>query len=220
MQQNRAWLAALERGGDPSLAPDDAPPNALPPIGIDGPGLLVLDDDGRRTFTRAASFHVAADGRLVDGRGRAALGFTSAKGGGITALRVPAEDMHDGRYTRYQIDERGRLWGVVKGAVGRPSAADQKVLLGRLAIAVFPAPDELRRVGDDAFASESSGIPRFVPADASHVGTLRQNPPKPEPDAVRANLLALWSLSGRAEIDIAVAASKDALERIALNIVR
>ncbi len=221
VQRNQAWLATLEQGVEGARSPEAQRPGALPPIGIEGAGLLVLDDNGVREFARVATLHVAADGRLLDDQGRAALGYNLATGSRrITELRVPTRDISAGRYASYQIDDRGRLWGVIKGAVGHASASEQQALLGRLAVAVFPAADHLQDVGNVSRATSSAGVPRYVPADASHVGPLRQNPQEPSPQAMSADLRALWNASGRAEIEVALTRSRDALERTALDLVR
>ncbi|HEV2037480.1 MAG TPA: hypothetical protein VGQ96_02650 [Candidatus Eremiobacteraceae bacterium] len=42
----------------------------------------------------------------------------------------------------------------------------------------------------------------------------------PSPETIRSNLRALWVLSGRAELEVAIEASRDALAKIALHLVR
>jgi hypothetical protein len=151
------------------------------------------------------------------------MGFAPVEGAqednrGITALRVPARDL--GSYKSYEIGLDGSVWGSLR-AEGREHKAGRKVELGRLGIAIFPNPRTLEPIDRDVLVTTpSSGLPHFVPADAPHVGRLRRNPPSPSHEALLSNLRALWTLSGRAEIEIALAASKDSLARIALNLVR
>jgi hypothetical protein len=221
MQRNQAWLATLEHSAEETQPPDAQHPGALPPIGIEGAGLLVLDDKGVRAFARVATLHVAPDGRLLDDQGRAALGYDLTTGSRrVTELRVPTRDIGADRYASYQIDDRGHFWGVIRGSVGHASASEQQVLLGRLAVAVFPAPDRLHDAGNVSLATSSAGVPRYVPADAPHVGPLRQHPQEPSQQALSANLRELWNASGKAEIDVALTASRDSIERTALDLVR
>ena len=223
MLENQRWLAQLELG-DFDGARMQSPPGALSRIGIEGAGLFVLDDAGVRVFARALTLHVAKDGRLLDDRGRSVVGFAPAgerapeNDRGLAALRVPARDV--GSYKNYEVGLDGSVWGVPK-TVGHKRKADGKVELGRLGIAIFPNPQTLEPIDRDILATTpSSGLPRYLPADAPHLGRLRRNPPNPSHTALLSNLRALWTLSGRAEIEIAVAAGKDSLARIALNLVR
>jgi flagellar basal body rod protein FlgG len=222
MLENQRWLAQLESGNLEDTR-TQATPYSLPRIGIEGAGFFVLGDAGVRVFARAISMHVEKDGRLLDDRGRSVMGFAPAEGAqednrGLTALRVPARDL--GSYMSYEIDLDGSVWGTPR-AVGRKHEADRKVELGRIGIAIFPNPQTLEPVDRDVLVTTpSSGLPHFVPADAPHVGRLHRNPPTPSHEAFLSNLRALWTLSGRTEIEVALAASKDSLARIALNLVR
>jgi hypothetical protein len=219
--QNRAWLAALE-AEDSSFVRDDRLPNALPPLGIDGAGFFVLDDRGQRAFSRSGAFHVADDGRLLDDRGRQVMGFAAGTTDAAPrALHVPSEDLASSRYHRYEVDEDGKLYGMQRGALGHhKAAADLRVEIGTLCIAVFPAPDLLASSQDEQLATRASGSPAYVPASAAHVGALVRRPQHAMPEALRENLRDLWSLSGRADIEVAMAADADALARIALNLVK
>ncbi|MDQ6767702.1 MAG: hypothetical protein M3Z41_07830 [Candidatus Eremiobacteraeota bacterium] len=42
----------------------------------------------------------------------------------------------------------------------------------------------------------------------------------PSAETIRSNLRALWVLSGRADLEVAIEASRDALAKIALHLVR
>jgi hypothetical protein len=219
--QNRAWLAALEEEGSAN-AHGERIAGALPTLGIDGAGFFALEDRGRRIFSRTGAFHVADDGRLVDERGRQVMGFASGGSGAApTALRVPSAELAVGRHERYEIDDNGSVYGVHREAAQRGKAPiDVRVELGKLCIAIFPAP-ELLAQGDGAqTATRESGAAVYVPADDAHVGTLRRNPQAQPRDALQANLRELWSLSGRAEIEFAMASGADVLARIALNLVK
>jgi hypothetical protein len=220
--QNRAWLTALE-AEDSSAVRDDRLPNALPALAIDGAGLLVvLDERGRRAFSRTGAFHVADDGRLLDDRNRQVMGFAAGSlGVAPSALRVPSADIRSNRYHGYEIDEDGTLYGMQRSASShRKAVADVRVKIGTLCIAVFPAPDLLASDQGEQLETRASGPPSYVPAGAAHVGALRRRPQHSMPEALRENLRDLWSLSGRADIEVAMAAGADALARIALNLVK
>jgi hypothetical protein len=223
MLENQRWLSQLESS---NLEDPHAPMMAgsLPRIGIDGAGFFVLDDAGTRLFARAISAHVERDGRLLDNRGRSIMGFAPGVEGadenkhGMTALRVPVRDI--GLYNGYEVTPDGNVWGTLK-TTGHKQKSDRKVELGRLGIAIFPNPKMLESIDRDALATtRASGVPQYVPADAPHAGRVRTNPPSPSQEAILSNLRALWILSGRAEIEVALAASKDSLARTALNLVR
>ena len=223
IHENQRWLAQLEPG-DFDDAHMQGQSDALSRVGIDGAGFFVLDDAGVRVFARALSLHVAKDGRLLDDRGRNVMGFVSPaertlrKNLGLTALRVPARDIASCK--DYEVGVDGSVWGILK-TVGHKRKADGKIELGRLGIAIFPNPQTLAPIDRDVLTpTPSSGLPHYLPADAPHVGRLRRNPPNPSHEALLSNLRALWTLSGRAEIEIAIAASRDSLARIALNLVR
>ncbi|HEV2878507.1 MAG TPA: hypothetical protein VGW96_02905 [Candidatus Eremiobacteraceae bacterium] len=224
MLENQGWLAQLERSDADDWQPDSSQ-GLLPRMGIDGAGYLVLEDRSARVFAREARFHVAADGRLVDERGRVALGFAATfKSTAGTArdpipLKVPAGEAR--RCTTYEIDDGGNLWGVLRTAKRQAKTTNPRVRLGQLCIAVFPnAGGLMPNDGDTSFATASPGNAQYLSADAPHVGSLHRNPQHPSREALRANLRALWILSGRAEIETALASSKDVLARIALNLVR
>lgn len=222
--QNQAWLAELEersRVSEPGNAPSS---NALPPLGIDGAGFFVLHDGGTYVYARTGRFQVAADGRLLDEEGREVLGFADRTDprAAPQSLRAQISDIAAGRFSRYEVDERGVFRGIIRKIDPRSTATvESSVELGRLCIATFPAPERLSpHDGGTAVATGSAGSPKFSPAGSPHVGELRRQPLQPSLETLRDNLRRLWSLSGRAEIDVAIAATNDALARIALNLVK
>lgn len=221
--ENQRWLAQLEFD-DLENGRTQTTPDSLPRIGIEGAGFFVLDDAGARVFTRAMRPHVEKDGRIVDDRGRSIMGFAPAvetameNNRGLTALRVPARDI--GSYKGYEVALDGRVWGTLR-VIKHKRTMEKNVELGRLAIAIFQNPQTLEPTNREVLtATSSSGLPHYVSADAPHVGPLRRNPPNPSHETLLSNLRALWTLSGRTEIEIALAASRDAIARIALNLVR
>lgn len=221
--ENEEWLTALEQQTDldPPLQPLDA--NTLPRIGIDGPGFLTLRDRGKPVFARAASLHVGADGRLLDDADREVLGFpTGSASTDPQTLRLPSADAVTKRFRRYDIDQTGVVRGVLKtdGRVDATSG-EQTVEIGRLCLAVFAAPQHLTPQGEGvALASRLSGPPRYLAAGAAHLGTIRHNPQSPKLDAMQQHMRALWSLTGRSEIDTALSATNDRFTRIAIDLVK
>ena len=223
MLENQRWLSQLEFD-DFEAAKKQPTPDSLPPIGIEGAGFFVLDNAGARIFARAVSAHVGRDGFLHDEQGRKVLGFGPKvagalhNNGGLIALRVPEADA--GSYKSYEFGSDGSLWATRKPAEQKRGLA-LKVILGRLGIAIFPSPQSLESMDPGTLvATPRAGTARYLPANAPNVGRLRLNPSSPSQETLLSNLRALWSLSGRAEIEVALAASKDALARIALNLVR
>jgi hypothetical protein len=110
--------------------------------------------------------------------------------------------------------------GVIPVESGAPNQLRATKEIGRIAVAVFASPDQLTTDGEALAATPRAGLPQFLSMGAPHVGVLRRNPSRWNMEAMRANLRSLWASSGRAEIDVAIAAGEDALVRTALNLVR
>ena len=222
MLQNQAWLAALQ----PSMV--ETSPGHLEGtgasqirIGIDGAGLLVLDEDGARRFASAATLHLGADGRLLDAAGRAVVGRMPGAGasGRLEPLRIGKKLPH---LYGFDVDAWGRWYATtVTHATKSKPAGLQRVDLGQLAIAIFTAPDALQPAGAASLAAtRASGAAYYAFGGAANVGTFVHNPARPTFDDLLANLRSLWALSGRADIEVALASSRDFLARTALNLVR
>jgi hypothetical protein len=229
MARNQSWLNAFEQGAEIAEPYDEKQPNPLPLLGIAGPGFFVVNDRGMLRYGRVGKFHVAEDGRVLDNRDREVMGFTSADPGvAPSVLRVPADLMAANRFGRYEIDEQGALLGIERDTArnnktSRPSLtpATRKVELGRLCIAIFPAPERLAfRGGSEAAATKGAGTPQYLPSGSAHVGTVYPHPLQPSLEAMRENLRALWTASAHAEIEVAIAASNDVLSHVALNLVK
>lgn len=91
---------------------------------------------------------------------------------------------------------------------------------GRVCLAVFQAPDALR--ADDAIlhATHASGPPRYVSPGEENVAVVREGPAQPDMRRLHAYLHDLWVSTGRASLEIAMAAAKDGLTRTALGLVK
>ncbi|HEY1654867.1 MAG TPA: flagellar hook basal-body protein [Candidatus Tumulicola sp.] len=107
-------------------------------LAIDGPGFFaVVDERGKRAYTRDGSFERAADGTLVDARGLR-----------LRDLRIPAGALS------VAVSEDGTV---------RATFVDGTRAIGRIALAEFPAPDRLNGIGGALFeATPQSGTPREV----------------------------------------------------------
>jgi hypothetical protein len=214
--QNQSWLSALEQASDRM---QDTDSNAIGRFGAKS-GFLVLQDKAGNVYAKDAQFHIASDGRLLDEHNRAVLGFSTRDGprAGPAPLKVSESEIAAHHFARYDMDERGILFGILPQTDQLTQA--ERVELGRLCIAIFPAPQELVRRGwSDFVPTIPAGPPKLFPADAGHLSLQRQ-PASPEFERLRDNARKVWSSSTRAELDVALADSEDALVRIALNVVK
>ena len=203
-----------------------APRSSPLDVSIDGPGLFVLDCNSQRRFTRLGDFNVDASGYLTNAAGARALGFGCDVNGnptsGIGELRVPAADVAARKFASYELDERGVLTGVVKRIDARSGRRiTQNIALGRLAIAMVPAPERLTLDGDTRLVpSAAAGMPSIgTPGDA---GFSRLRPRSLESGMVdlEGDLARLWAARRRAEFAQAIAASSDQNARTALGLVK
>ncbi|MGA2392880.1 MAG: hypothetical protein ABSH03_05990 [Candidatus Lustribacter sp.] len=151
-------------GTAPPLPVDDPLSAAAPP----GTWFVTLDDRGTRTYTRAGTFHVGADGTLQTVDGARVLGTASA-GGALAPLRLPEPDRTLGRgadvhleddgtlaYTRASIDPRTRERSI------------ERVVVGRVALARFPAGSRPQRLDATHFGAVAGIVPHVgAPADGA-----------------------------------------------------
>jgi flagellar basal-body rod protein FlgG len=107
-------------------------------MAIDGPGFFsVVDARGRRSYTRDGEFERAADGTL-----------RNAQGLHLESVRIPADALS------LAVAEDGSIRATFAGGTRS---------IGRVRIAVFPAPDHLRSVSGSLFAATAaSGAARQV----------------------------------------------------------
>jgi flagellar hook protein FlgE len=191
-------------------------------VAIAGPGYFVVSDGRDRLFTRLGDFRIDERGALVDGRGRAVLGFFNSGGaeasGALRPLRVSARDLAAFPASHYGIDARGTLYRC-DARVADSHAT--RIALGRIALAVFPSPEHLRVADDTALsATAAAGEPMFFKPGASGVATLRDGVLASSSVDLAGDLAALWRIRRRGENDAAVAYSRDACDRTALDLVK
>ena len=180
-------------------------------VAIDGPGLFVFDDHGKRCFGRLGEFKVDADGMLVDGRGRAVLGLqpgTSIDRQEVARIRIAPGT----RVTDLAIDERGFLSGTVNGL--RSNVA-------RIALATFTAPERLERVDATvARATGTSGAARYCFPGTPNVGSLRPHAVEIGLVDLQGDLARMWRLQQQGDIETAQAFAEDECSRAALGLVK
>jgi len=109
-------------------------------VAIDGAGFFALERDGRQAYTRNGSFARAADGSL-----------RNAEGWRLRGIRIPAEA------TSVDVAPDGRV------AVDLPAGKRREI--GRIVLAMFPAPERMRAIGSVVFAAtrESGAATTLAP---------------------------------------------------------
>ena len=115
-----------------------------------------------RTYTRAGVFHVGDDGALRADDGATVLGL-GPDGTSLAALRVPAADRILGRAAGLRIGVDGTV-AYARASIDPQTheRTSETVVIGRLALARFPAGSAPARID----ATHFSGVPGVVP----HVG--------------------------------------------------
>jgi hypothetical protein len=212
--QDHTWLAELERASNKSTSLETG---ALGSFGA-RTGLFVVREGPNEAFTPTVQLHVGNDGHILDGQGRQVLGFLSGAPVKPPApLRVPQKATQ--RFARYEVDDRGILFGL--SSQTEPSTQADRVDIGRLCIAFFPAPQDLKMNGNDDFiATAAAGKPCLVPSDAPNVANLDRQASSADLAKVRENAKQMWVTSAHAELEVALASSKDMLVRVALDTVK
>ena len=182
-----------------------APSASATAVSIDGAGFFAVERSGARSYTRLGDFRVTAGGGLVDGEGRALLGYASPRGGGDPSPIVL------GARTGIAIDSKGVI--TADGPHGRVEVA-------RIALAIFAAPERLKRIDPTTLgATAASGGPRFVSPGDANVGSLREHALENGFVDVEADLERLWLAQRRADSMTAAASASDSCERDALGLV-
>lgn len=191
-------------------------------VAIDGPGLFMLADGARTLFGRLGDFRLSDGRQLIDGAGRAVMGFTITKGLQSKDLGPIALPKEASGYAAYRIDERGVLCGVVrKTAALTKRSRDVDIPLARLALALFPAPQKLQRADATTFAAgHMAGTPSVLFPGERGAGTLRSHVVAAGAVDLEGDLRKLWLLRRKGELDAALAAASDECVRTALGLVR
>jgi flagellar hook protein FlgE len=187
-----------------SVIAQTAPSASATAVSIDGPGWFIVESAGRRCYTRLGDFRFDEHGTLVDSRGRIVLGLTQAFTGLAPIKRRGAKDA--------AVDASGVV--TVQGVHGRETA-------GRIALAIFPSPEHLRRIdGTSVRATLESGEPQIVAPGSPNVGSLKSHTLENALVDVAGDLEGMWRAQRRGETQAAAASAVDSCERVALGLVR
>ena len=195
-------------------------------VAIDGPGLFVLARNGERRFARLGDFGVDDTGVLTNAAGARALGFGVDERGepvtGLSELRVPPADLVSHRFASFTLDERGVFSGVTQRIDARTGRRrTQTVSLGRLALAILPAPERLARDGETMLAlTVAAGKPTIGAAGGGGLSGLRPHALETGMVDIEGDLRRLWAARRRAEFENAITASSDQNARTALGLVK
>jgi flagellar basal body rod protein FlgG len=147
---------------------------SLDPLSVAAPAdayFLTSDERGRTVYTRDGCFHVR-DGALVGNNGRAILGFTSPNG--TTAeLHVDPIDEALGRVSDLRIEPDGTL-AYDRTTVDPQSGARERerVGIGRLALARFPAGSKLPSIDANHVAAPLGTLPHVGRAGDGNFATV------------------------------------------------
>lgn len=209
---------ALDRTGAIVAAPVAATRNHTSPsasplsVAIDGPGMFAFERDGKRLYGRLGDLCIDPRGALVDGRGRAVLGVketaTRADINRLAPIRVDVAK----RYTDFSIDDHGVLSALADG---------KRVILGRLALAVFPASERMAHADDTSvIATPAAGAPQFYFPGEANVGVLQPHALENGLVDLQGDLARLWRLRRRGELDAVQARASDECVRDALGLVK
>jgi flagellar basal body rod protein FlgG len=160
----RAFLpGAVPAHDDVAAAPSSEftldPLSVAPP---DGAYFITSDSRGRPAYTRDGSFALR-DGRLVDAAGAPVCGL---RGGTLVELRADPVDVALGRVNDPRIEPDGSF--VYQRSTLDPRSGtreSQRVLVGRLALARFPAASRLESSDGDRLSA-----PPGVPAQTGLAG--------------------------------------------------
>jgi flagellar hook protein FlgE len=155
--------------GAPSSTVTLDPLSTAPP---DGAYFIVRGNDNEPLYTRNGSFRIER-GILVDARGNPVLGarFTGAP---LGELRVDPVDEALGRAAGARIESDGTLWYARTAIDPRSGQREpQRVAVGRVALARFPAGSKLRSSTGESFAAPPSVVPHTGFAGEEAFGALQ-----------------------------------------------
>lgn len=216
-------------GPAPSVSPsaseidgsDAGSEEQLPSIAVDGPGYLVLRTGPRETYARSGRFHFTGRGELVDEHGRGVLAYAQGAHADVQPFHL-----RDGGKNiaarRFSINEDGELVAVTRILDPKKFAeTTATTVVGKLCLAIFPAPARLTNEADGTLnATATSGKPSYVRAGELHCGRIRRGARELDVQTTRQLLHELWMLTGRANLEVALAAAADGFQRTALNLVK
>ncbi|WP_067931394.1 flagellar basal-body rod protein FlgF [Alicyclobacillus kakegawensis] len=130
-------------------------------LAIQGNGLFVVDMNGNRYYTRAGNFTVDDNGYLVLPNGAKLIGYDAATGN-LVDLRVDPN-----QYTDISIGLDGTVTATDK-------ATNTLTTIGQIALAMFPNPAGLEKVGDTMYqVAPNSGTPTLTQPETNGAGLIQ-----------------------------------------------
>jgi hypothetical protein len=156
---------ATDASRESRITRDDNPLSVAAPEGV---YFTTAGADGRLRFTRDGSFTIA-DGVLSDRSGRPALGFAVGDRTRVAPLRVDPYDVALGRASNAHVDADG-TFAYTRTSIDPRNGERraERVVVGRVALARFPAGTLPVRLDGSAVAAPTGVSPSFgVPADGN-----------------------------------------------------
>jgi flagellar basal body rod protein FlgG len=167
-------LAAYRPGAFPlhlDVARARAPVAAADPLSVAAPPgawFVTAGDSGDRTFTRDGSLHVDSGGTLRAGDGAAVLGYPPGAST-LAPLQLPATDRVLGRAANLRVASDGTV-NYARASID-PQTRErtaETVVVGRIALARFPAGSAPQRIDAVHFAGVAGVVPHVgAPADGA-----------------------------------------------------
>lgn len=151
----------------PQIVPSSDPLSAVPPPNA---WFVTRGADGARVYERDGAFSLA-DGVLRTQSGAEVLGYPagSARGAVAVPLRVPDTDRALGRAADARVETDGTV-AYPRAAIDPRSGARrvERVVLGRIALARFPAGTQPSRIDGTRVAAPKHVVPHLgTPADGT-----------------------------------------------------
>ncbi len=146
----------------------------LDPLAVSAPNddyFLTVDERGRTTYTRDGQMRLA-DGSLVGSNGRPMLGYTNTASS-TTELRIDPVDEALGRVRNLRVETDGAVAYDRRTVDPRSGIAHvQRISIGRLALARFPAATKLSNAADGTVLPPPGVVPHVGRAADGNFGKL------------------------------------------------
>jgi flagellar hook protein FlgE len=134
-------------------------------LAINGQGFFMLNDGFKTHYSRDGRF-TFQDGQLKSSDGKTVMGYQldsqgniAGEAGPINLSLDPNTNLYGGKYTSYNFDETGKLYGEctqTDPVTGQTTTAKEPI--AQVAMASFANPGSLKRTGTTSFGeSENSG---------------------------------------------------------------
>lgn len=132
---------------------------------------VTSDERGRTCYTRDGSFSLR-DGVVAGSNGKAMLGYT-AQDGALVPLHVDSTDAALGRVRDLHVEADGSIAYAREAIDPRSGTRElERVVVGRLALARFPAATKLSAVDANHFGAPPGDLPLLGRAKDGNFGAL------------------------------------------------